>query len=169
MVYRSPSAWFTPWPQSMVPSWAVRSEARYSIKRERLKPCTMTSCSSLPRWLLPSPASRAWLSSFRGARISRQSKHSWSSGTSRMCSPSAYRAGGQQIPWTFRVNVGVCLADIAVIALCVIGILPPSSYLAALSALLYLAGFAFLRVFISIGAVCPPPGSSIETDVECGS
>ena len=64
---------------------------------------------------------------------------------------SAYRAANQRAPLTFVANMAVGFASLFTFALCAAGTLPTSSYLLALSALLYLAGFAFVRFFVTIG------------------
>ena len=66
-----------------------------------------------------------------------------------------YKAVDQSIPWTLKVHFVISATVILVLALCAVSILPENYYIGALFAYLYFAGFAFVRVFVSLGRDTP--------------
>jgi hypothetical protein len=71
--------------------------------------------------------------------------------------PGVYRDLGKRVPPTFRVNAGLLLAGLILDVFCVFGALPLSIYLLGLAALLYNAGFGFVRLFVSMKPGSPLP------------
>jgi peptidoglycan/LPS O-acetylase OafA/YrhL len=63
----------------------------------------------------------------------------------------AYHDSGESVPRGFIVNTAVSIGCVFIFAACAVGILPTSSYLVALAGILYSAGVAFLRFFVSMG------------------
>jgi hypothetical protein len=66
-----------------------------------------------------------------------------------------YKAVDQSIPWTLKLHFLIAATMILVLALCAVSILPENYYIGALFAYLYFAGFAFVRVFVSLGRDTP--------------
>jgi hypothetical protein len=64
---------------------------------------------------------------------------------------TAYRSLGRRAPISFVANACLAAGSCIVLGACAAGMLPPSSYLLSLIVLLYLAGFGFIRFFISMG------------------
>lgn len=72
-------------------------------------------------------------------------------GPGRAHARAAYASAGERPPWTWRLNIGLAMAQWVVLALCTLGVVPSSFYLAALLFFLYVSGSSFFRVFTSIG------------------
>ncbi len=67
----------------------------------------------------------------------------------------AYGPANQGVPRTVWLSTGIIGAKWIALALCAIGVLPVSTYLAALFATLYLAGVTFVRIFVSLSSDSP--------------
>ena len=63
----------------------------------------------------------------------------------------AYRASGEAVPRGFMFNTAASIGCVLIFAACAVGVFPTSSYLVALAGILYCAGVAFLRFFVSMG------------------
>ena len=69
--------------------------------------------------------------------------------------PGRYRELRQKVPFSFRLNAGILLLCLVAQGFCAAGAAPLSAYLLGLSALLYNAGFGFVRLFVSLRPQSP--------------
>lgn len=67
--------------------------------------------------------------------------------------PASYRQIGRTVPLSFKANAGVVMAGIALQGASALGLVPTSTYLLAVAAFVYCAGFGFVRLFVSLRPV----------------
>lgn len=67
--------------------------------------------------------------------------------------PSAYLEIGRTVPLSFRLNAVILLAGILCQGASALGLVPTETYLLAIAAFLYCAGFGFVRLFVSLRPV----------------
>jgi hypothetical protein len=135
-----------------------RSAAQSHLDVERLKVVLVLSLLTAAFALLPSLISRMEADPETAWRVAAGLFLVVSVGFLGRSVPVVLRAYGPAnhgVPRTVWLSLGVIGAKWIALALCAIGILPVSTYLAALFATLYLAGVTFVRIFVSLASDTP--------------
>ena len=137
---------------------AGRSAERAALDLQFLHTVLATSLSVVAFALLPPSLVDLGMESETALRVCAAMFLAVSTGYGSWAGPrarSAYDAANEPPPWTWRLNIGLAVIQWIVLALCALGIVPSSLYLAALLFFLYLSGSSFFRVFMSVGRITP--------------